>query len=66
MGHNVHIKYPYYLIGKDGKVIFYVALGCLVVSNITKKKRRIAIKFYGGVRGGKRKNCLNFGSNLSF
>ena len=38
---------------------------CLSVSNITKKSyERIAMKFYGGVWGGKRNKQLNVGGDL--
>ena len=49
----------YYL--PTGKWLFFGCV-CLSASNITKKSCEwIAVKFYGGVRDGKRNTWLNFG-----
>ena len=53
----------YYLLGKGG--YFSVVLVCLSVSgqHSSKNYERIVMKFYGGIRVGKRKK-LNFGGDL--
>ena len=50
--------------------MFSVVLVCLAVCasfymhHWSKSYEQIDMKFYGGVRGGNRKNCFNFGGDL--
>ena len=62
-------NYYVYLLGKGGYVFSCVCLSffpsVLCVSNISQQGfQQIAMKFYGGVRGGKRSKCLYFGTDL--
>ena len=50
----------------DKEIMFSVAFVCLFVcyQHCSKSYERIAMKFYGGVRGGKRNKWLNLGGDL--
>ena len=63
--HSIYSKAPkQWLLSLTRRIMFSVVLVCLFVSNITQKSyERIAMKFYGEVRGGKRNKWLNVGSD---